>query len=180
MEGRAERGHARKKTDAAADASGEDAVPFSPSSGELEDVGDVALAAVSLLRRKTAEEPPPTSPPTPSATISDQGSTPESLVAEAGPARLPPGWEFTLEYYEAKARYMAAQEAAHGMSAAKIQASSYCRSCEGAGGAGDVRGGGVFSLTHRRSYGTWRRVGNAIEKAPAVSFALCTGASPSV
>ena len=99
---------------------GDEAVGADASDHELEDVGDVALAAVLFSRRPTAEEAPPPSPPSP--VNSNQGSSPASSLAEGEPVGLPPGWEFTLEYYEAKARYLAAQEAAHGASAAKIQA----------------------------------------------------------
>ena len=104
---------------AAADTSDKDTVPISE---ELEDIGDVALAAISLSRRPMAEVVPPMSPSTPSPAISDRGAASESSPVEAGPVGLPPGWELTLEYYEAKSRYLAAQQAAHGASAAKIQA----------------------------------------------------------
>lgn len=120
----------------AGDGDGDGAAWADASGQELEDVGDVALAAVLFSRRPTPEEAPPLSPPSPSPENSDQGPSPASSLAEEEPVGLPPGWEFTLEYYEAKARYLAAQEAAHGASAAKIQARRLGRIYGGGEGGG--------------------------------------------
>lgn len=93
-----------------------------PAEPEYEDLGDVALAAV-LSARKPAPTPLPSppSPPMPAPAVVVQ--EPARAVVEAKPASATPPQEATLEYYEAKMRYLAAQEKAHGASACKIQAS---------------------------------------------------------
>lgn len=86
---------------------------------EYDDVGDIALAAVRLARNA----PPKPSPP---AVVVQERTQP----MEAKPVRGPrPSQEETLEYYEAKMRYLAAQEKAHGASACKIQASKELKLC---------------------------------------------------
>lgn len=65
---------------------------------EYEDLGDIALAAVALSRRPPSVELPP----------------PQIC--------LPPEVEARLAYYEAKLRYLAKQNEAHGASASRIQA----------------------------------------------------------
>lgn len=79
------------------------------SEPEYEDLGDVALAAVLLAK-------------TPGGMVVKQPAPPASVPA-VEKADIPPPSEETLEYYEAKTRYLAAQEKAHGRSACTIQAS---------------------------------------------------------
>lgn len=95
-----------------------------PTEPKFEDMGDIALAAVRL-----AQNPAPT--PTPTPTPTPPMPAPTMVVLEptrvmqprAKPVSAPPSQNETLEYYEAKMRYLAAQEKAHGASATKIQAS---------------------------------------------------------
>lgn len=95
-----------------------------PTEPEFEDLGDVASAAVRL-----AKNPPPTpmpSPPIPAPVEAvREPACGAQTVVEAKPvsAAPPPAQEETLEYYEAKMRYLEAQEKAHGASACKIQVS---------------------------------------------------------
>eukprot|EP00903_Cladosiphon_okamuranus_P017045 g15710.t1 len=100
-----------------------------PTESEFEDLGDVAFAAV-----KFAQSPPPAPPPSmpPPAKVVQEPRRAAQPVSEAKPVSAPPTpapgppapvQEETLEYYEAKMRYLAAQEKAHGGSACKIQAS---------------------------------------------------------
>ena len=105
----------------------------SPIESEFEDLGDIALAALGLARN-----PPPT--PAPAVVVQEPVRAAQPVV-EAKPVSAPalptlpmlptpppPSQEETLEYYEAKMRYLAAQEKAHGASACKIQArkKSWC------------------------------------------------------
>ncbi|CAM9378456.1 unnamed protein product, partial [Ectocarpus sp. 4 AP-2014] len=92
---------------------------------EYEDMGDVAIAAVLQSAGKSSTPPsPPPSPPVPVPV--PVPAVVEPVLVPAKPADpLPPVVEEEmLEYYEAKLRYLAAQEKAHGASAARIQASA--------------------------------------------------------
>ncbi|CAM9127005.1 unnamed protein product [Pylaiella littoralis] len=81
---------------------------------EYQDLGDVALAAVLL-----ANAPVPTPPPPAPVDVVVEEPAPPALVplAEEKPGGTSPPPLETLEYYEAKMRYLAAQEKAHGRSA---------------------------------------------------------------
>lgn len=86
-----------------------------------EDLGDVALAALSRRPALSRETPMPAAPlpPTFDSTL-PPASTPESHPGRDGVEVSPPN-EATFAYYTAKLRYLAAQEAAHGAYATRIQ-----------------------------------------------------------
>lgn len=84
-----------------------------------EDLGDVVFAAVQSSRRSdyNAMVPPAV------LRHASVGTFVDLSQMVSNPTGLPPAFEARLEYYEAKLRYLAAQEAAHGPSAVKIQVS---------------------------------------------------------
>lgn len=87
-----------------------------------EDMGDVVLVEIT----SSHTEQTPVLPEAPEGVVLvavPPRSVPEShgVVAVVVPSAAPPAFEATLEYYEAKRRYLAVQEAAHGASALQIQ-----------------------------------------------------------
>lgn len=92
-----------------------------PTDPEFEDLGDIAFAAVRMARNPAPSASPLPAMPGPAVAVQEPAT---QTVVGAKSVSAPLQQEETLEYYEAKMRYLAAQEKAHGASAFKIQASN--------------------------------------------------------
>lgn len=115
-------------------------------SDSLEDVGDIARAAVAFSKRQPPPQaiPPPKPPSKPP--LSPPGSPPTLGKNDILAVSPPSVFEEKLRYYEAKIRYLAAQEEACGGSATIIQARNR-RGWQKGGVDGGGRGG--------RTKGVW-------------------------
>lgn len=86
-----------------------------------EDMGDIVLQAAAFHQVRSVEEPPPTPPAVETQPVL-LSPTERGMVTKITEVEIPSPVQPVLEYYEAKRRYLEAQEEAYGASSTKIQA----------------------------------------------------------